>query len=114
VQGSTIKDLDRLAEAEVRLDELLRTARAEAADLIAHARHEAGRAEEHWAADFETARRDLERRVADERDRELARIQGETERLAAHYAGQSPDVIESLAAWVAGELRAPTVRGDGP
>jgi hypothetical protein len=108
------RDLERLIETEATLDALLRTARAEAADLIAQARERVARAEERWAAEFETARRELGRRVAQERDHELARIREEADRLSAHYAGHSPEQLEALADWVASELRGPAAPGDVP
>jgi vacuolar-type H+-ATPase subunit H len=108
------RDLERLIESEARLDELLQAARTEAGDLIAQARQRAARAEERWAAEFEAARQDLERRVAQERDRELARIRQEADRLTAHYAGHTPEQLEALARWVAGELRGLAAPGDGP
>jgi vacuolar-type H+-ATPase subunit H len=109
-----VKDLEWLVETEARLDELLQAARTEAGDLIAQARDRVARAEERWAADFEAARRDLESRVAQERDRELTRIRDEADRLSAHYAAHSPEQLEVLAGWVAGELRGPTTRGAAP
>ena len=109
-----VKDLERLVETEARLDELLQAARTEASDLIAQARDQVARAEERWAADFEAARRDLESRVARERDRELARIRDEADRVTAHYAAHSPEQLEALAGWVASELRGPTTRGAAP
>ena len=104
---SPVKDLDWLVETEARLDDLLRAARAEASDMIAQARDRIARAEERRAADYEAARRDLERRVAQERDRELTRLRDEAERLTARYATQSPEQVEYLAQWVASALRGP-------
>ena len=109
-----VKDLDQLFEAEARLDELLQAARAEAADLIAQARDRVARAEERWAGDFEAARRDLESRVVQERDRELTRIRDEATRLTAHYAAQPAEQVEALAGWVASELHGPTGRRTSP
>ncbi len=109
-----VKDLEQLVEAEARLDELLQAACAEAADLIAQARARVARAEERWAADYEAARRELEGRVAQERDRELTRIRDEAARLTAQYAAQPAEQVEALAGWVASELRAPTGRGTSP
>jgi vacuolar-type H+-ATPase subunit E/Vma4 len=106
-EHSPAKDLDWLVETEARLDDLLQVARAEASDLIAQARDRIARAEERRAADYESARRDLERRVAQERDRELTRVRDEAERLTARYAMQSPEQVESLAQWVASALRGP-------
>jgi vacuolar-type H+-ATPase subunit H len=108
-----VKDLECLVEAEARLDELLQAARAEAAGLIEQARDRAARAEERWAGDFVAARRDLESRVARERDRELTRIRDEAARLTAHYAGQPAEQVDALAGWVASELRGPTGRRTG-
>lgn len=99
-----------MIETEASLDELLQAARAEAADLITQARARAARAEERWAGDFEAARRDLESRVARERDRELIRIRDEAGRLTAHYAGQPAEQVEAQAVWVASQLRGPTGR----
>jgi vacuolar-type H+-ATPase subunit E/Vma4 len=109
-----VKDLDWLVETEARLDALLQAARAEASDIIAQARDRSARAEERSAADYETARRDLEREVARERDRELARIRDEAERLTARYATQSSEQVESLAEWVASALRGSTPQGSAP
>jgi vacuolar-type H+-ATPase subunit H len=109
-----VKDLERLVETEATLDEVLRAARSEAGDLIAQARHRATQAEERWATEYEAARQDLERRVAEERDRELARIRDEADRLTAHYAGQSAEQVEALAAWVADQLRGPAARRNVP
>lgn len=102
-----VKDLEWLVETEARLDDLLEAARAEASDIIAQARDRIARAEERRAADYEAARRDLERRVAQERDRELTRLRDEAERLTARYATQSPEQVECLAQWVASALRGP-------
>jgi vacuolar-type H+-ATPase subunit H len=109
-----VRDLERLVEAEARLDDLLRAAREEAGRLIAEARDRAGRAEERWTADYQAACQDLKQRVAEERDRELTRIRDETERLTAQYVGLSAERIEALAGWVASELRSPTVRRHTP
>jgi vacuolar-type H+-ATPase subunit E/Vma4 len=100
-----VKDLEWLVETEARLDGLLQAARAEASDIIAQARDRIARAEERRAADYETARRDLERRVAQERDGELTRLRDEAERLTTRYATQPPEQVESLAQWVARALR---------
>ena len=102
-----VKDLEWLVETEARLEDLLQAARAEASDMIAQARDRIARAEERRAADYETARRDLERQVAEERDRELTRLREEAERLTTRYATQSPERVESLAQWVASALRGP-------
>ena len=102
-----VKDLEWLVETEARLDDLLQAARAKANDIIAQAQDRVARAEERRAADYETARRDLERRVAQERDSELTRLRDDAERLTARYAMQSPEQIESLAQWVASALRGP-------
>jgi hypothetical protein len=109
-----VKDLERLVETEASLDALLQAARAEAADLIAQARDRVARAEERWAGDFEAGRRDLERRVAQERDRELTRLRDEADRLTARYAAYLPEQIEALAEWVASELLGSTARGTAP
>jgi hypothetical protein len=101
-----------MIETEVRLDQRLQTVRTEAGDQIAQARERAVRAEERWAADFEVARRDLQRRVAQERDRELARIRAEADRLTAHYAGHTPAELDALAEWVVSELRGSLAPGD--
>jgi vacuolar-type H+-ATPase subunit H len=50
-----VRDLERLVEAEARLDDLLRAAREEAGRLIAEARDRAGRAEQRWTADYQAA-----------------------------------------------------------
>ena len=105
-----VKDLARLIETEARLDELLQAARVEAAALVTQARARVARAEERWAGDFDAARRDLESRVAQERDRELIRIRDEAGRLTTHYAAQPAEQVEALARWVASELRGPTGR----
>jgi septal ring factor EnvC (AmiA/AmiB activator) len=110
----TVKDLEWLIETEARLDGLLQAARAEAGDVIAQARDRIARAEERRAADYEAARRDLERQVAQERDHELTRIRDEAERLTAHYATQSPEQVEALAVWVASSLHGPTAREAAP
>jgi vacuolar-type H+-ATPase subunit E/Vma4 len=110
-QHPPVKDLDWLVETEARLDGLLQAARAEASDIVAQARDRIARAEERRASDYETARRDLERRVAQERDRELTRIRDEAARLTARYATQSPQQVESLAEWVASALRGPMPQG---
>jgi len=109
-----VKDLERLVQAEARLDRLLQAARAEAGDLIAQARDRAARAEERWAADYDAARREVESRVAQERERELTRIREEAERASARYATQSPEQVEALAGWVASTLRGPTAREAAP
>lgn len=109
-----VKDLECLVETEARLDEQLQVARAQAAELIAQARARTDRAEERWVGDFEAARRDLEIRVAQERDRELTRIRDEAARLIAHYAAQPAEQMEALAAWVVSELRGPTGRRTSP
>jgi len=113
-ERSPVKDLDWLVETEARLDGLLQAARVEASDMIAQARDRIARAEERRAADYETARRDLERQVAQERDRELTRLRDEAERLTTRYATQSPEQLESLAEWVASALRGPTPQGSAP
>jgi vacuolar-type H+-ATPase subunit E/Vma4 len=109
-----VNDLERLVETEARLDELLQAAHAEAGDLIAQARDRVTRGEERWAADFEAARRDLESRVAQERDRELTRIRDEANRLTARYAALAPEQVEALARWVASELQGSTAQGTAP
>lgn len=109
-----VKDLEWLVETEARLDDLLQAARAEARHIIAQARDRVARAEERRAADYETARRDLERRVAQERDSELTRLRDEAERLTACYAMQSPEQVEALAQWVASALRGPPLEDFAP
>jgi vacuolar-type H+-ATPase subunit H len=108
-----VKDLEQLVHAEARLDELLQRARAEAAGLIADARDRGARAEERWATEYEAARRELEDRVARERDQELTRIRDEAARLVAHYSARPAEQLELLAGWVANEVRGSTHRESG-
>ncbi len=105
-----VKDLERLIELEARLDELLQASRSEAAALIAQARDRTARAEQDWAADFETARRELADRLVGERDNELSRIREEADRLSAQYETRTDEQIDALARWVVSELR-PQRRG---
>jgi hypothetical protein len=113
-ERSPVKDLDWLVETEARLDGLLQAARVEASEMIAQARDRIARAEERRAADYETARQDLERQIAQERDRELTRIRDEAKRLTARYATQSPEQIEALAGWVARAMRGQTAQEAAP
>lgn len=100
-----VKDLERLVELETHLDELLQASRSEAAALIARARDRTVRAEQDWAADFESARRELADRLVEERDHELSRIRQEADRLSAQYETHTHEQIDALARWVVGELR---------
>lgn len=107
------KDLELLVEAERRLDGLLQAARADAAALLAEARQRAAALDAGWAAGFAAARRDLELRIVEERDRELARVRDEAERRISSGLTQSADQIETLAGWVVSQVRGPAAGETG-
>ena len=52
-----LKDLERLVELGIKLDELLRAARSEGEGLLAQARERVAQADALWASDLDAGRR---------------------------------------------------------
>lgn len=90
--------LDRLIETERRNDDLLRSAREEAAELVRSATEQAARRRETLAVelDAELWRREAAARA--ERDRRLAHVRETAEDMVARYDAVSEDRVRAAAA----------------
>jgi vacuolar-type H+-ATPase subunit H len=90
-------DLNRLIATEERLDEALRRARDEAAQIVAAARTAGQHAESELACELKTAAERLTTEIAVERARREQEIREQTAAAVARYAAVSPERITAVA-----------------
>lgn len=89
--------LDRLIETERRNDDLLRSAREEAATLVRSASEDAARLRETLAARLDTEMRRREAEALAERDRRLAEVRQQAEDAAARYDAVADERVRAAA-----------------
>jgi hypothetical protein len=92
--------LARLLDTEGRLEEALRSAREEAAALVARAREAAAAREAALTADIERLGRTLESSVAEEQHRQEHDLAEAARREARAFDETGPEQIETLARYV--------------
>jgi vacuolar-type H+-ATPase subunit H len=90
-------DLERLIATEQRLDEALRSAREQAAGMVAEAQSRARREETALDAELEAATRTLAVETAAERERGERQVAAEAAAQVARYEAVRPDQVAGAA-----------------
>jgi vacuolar-type H+-ATPase subunit H len=90
-------DLDRLIATEQRLDEALRRARGEAAQIVAAAQAAVQRGESELESELAAAADRLTAEIAGERARREQDVRGQAAAAVARYAAVSPERVSAVA-----------------